>query len=76
MLRNLVFGKAVRIRHYPVTVSAESLNQFAEATGKLIIPGKAVQVRRSVSQETGQMPTWAVSASMGELKSNLADVVC
>jgi hypothetical protein len=28
-----VFGKAVRIRHYPVTVSAESLNQFAGATG-------------------------------------------
>jgi hypothetical protein len=34
-LSNLVFGKAVRIRHYPVTVSAESLNQFAGATGIL-----------------------------------------
>ena len=33
----LVFGKAVRIRHYPVTVSAESLNQFAEATGITVL---------------------------------------
>jgi hypothetical protein len=32
-LSHLVFGKAVQIRHYPVTVSAESLNQFARATG-------------------------------------------
>src|SRR5277367_2911066 len=32
-------------------------------------PGKAVQTQRSVSQETGQMPSRAVSASMGELKA-------
>jgi hypothetical protein len=32
-----VFGKAVQIRHYPVTVNAESLNQFAEATGMRIL---------------------------------------
>jgi hypothetical protein len=37
LLTNLVFGKAVRIRHYPVTVSAESLNQFAGATGMLVL---------------------------------------
>jgi hypothetical protein len=30
--RNLVFGKAVQIRHYPVTVSAESGNK-ATTTG-------------------------------------------
>ena len=32
-----MFGKAVQIRHYPVTVSAESLNQFAEATGIYVL---------------------------------------
>ena len=36
-MSNLVFGKAVRIRHYPVTVSAESLNQFAGATGITVL---------------------------------------
>jgi hypothetical protein len=39
LLTHLVFGKAVRIRHYPVTVSAESLNQLAGATG-MRIPGR------------------------------------
>ena len=36
-MSNLVFGKAVRIRHYPLTVSAESLNQFAGATGITVL---------------------------------------
>ncbi len=72
-LVHLVFGKAVRIRHYPVTVSVESLNQVALATGMLVL-GRLFKFAEAQSQETGQMPTRAVSASMGELESNLADV--
>jgi hypothetical protein len=48
--QSLVFGKAVEIRHCPATVFAENW-----ATTPLERPsGKAAQVRRSVSQETGQ----------------------
>jgi hypothetical protein len=50
-LSHLVFGKAVRIRHYPVTVSAESRDEFVDATGRLYLLGRLfrfdeAQVRR------------------------------
>jgi hypothetical protein len=47
---NLVFGKTVRIRHYPVTVSAESLACCSKPLGSSILgrPFKLgeAQVRR------------------------------
>jgi hypothetical protein len=46
----LVFGKTVRLRHYPVTVSVESLANQYEATGANALGRlpkfKEAQVRR------------------------------
>ena len=42
----------MRIRHYPVTVNARAGQQVTAATGDRV-PGKVVQIRRGVSQETG-----------------------
>ena len=60
-------GKTVRIRHYPVTVSAESLPFCLSHWDE--IPGKAGQARRSASQETCQIEIGLHSAPLGELRS-------
>jgi hypothetical protein len=54
--QSLVFGKAVRLRHCPATVFAEKLSNYATGESS----GKAAQLRRSVSQETGQTLTRGV----------------
>jgi hypothetical protein len=49
-------GKAVQVRHYPVTVSAESRARTTKATGANASgrqPEYFVAARRSASQETG-----------------------
>jgi hypothetical protein len=60
-------GKTVRIRHYPVTVSAESLPFCPSHWDE--IPGKAGQAQRSASQETCQIEIGLHSAPLGELRS-------
>jgi hypothetical protein len=40
--KHLVFGKAVRVRHYPVTVSTENLSRDSPATGSSA-SGKALK---------------------------------
>ena len=64
-------GKTVRIRRYPVTVSVESFDRLLKATG--IRPGKVSQI--SLKRKSGDLPeaNQADSASLGELKSILAD---
>jgi hypothetical protein len=66
---HLVFGKAVRVRHYPVTVSTENLSRDDPATGSSA-SGKALKVR--LRCKSGDRPDHfrANPASMGELESN------
>ncbi len=39
--RNLVFGKAVQVRHYPVTVSAESWNKAVTTGAETLWEGRS-----------------------------------
>jgi hypothetical protein len=62
----LVFEKTVQIRHYPVTVSVESLPFCSSHWDEN--PGKAGRTRRSASQETCQIEIGLHSTPQGRVE--------
>jgi len=51
--KNLVFGKAVQIRHYPVTVNAEGKDKAVTTGGESYWEGRSGSTKRKSGDRPG-----------------------